>query len=73
VSKLGLASRFIGIGFFIGGAIVGGIFLGIWLDGFFRGGIIVGLFIGLIVAFVGTYRMLVPVLEKDKNGRGRRG
>ena len=72
MSKLGLASRFIGIGFFIGGSITGGIFLGLWLSGFFSGGVVVGLFLGLIVAFVGTYQMLVPILEKDKNSRGNK-
>ncbi len=70
MSKWELAARFIGIGFFIGGSIVLGIFGGLWLDKtlnkhFFW---LIGLLLGIAVAFVGLYRMMLPLLE-DKNKR----
>ncbi len=73
MSKWELAARFIGIGFFIGGSIVLGIFGGLWLDKtlsthFFW---VIGLLLGIVVAFTGLYRMLVPLL--DKNNRKRKG
>jgi len=71
VKRWHLAARLIGVGFFIGGSIVLGLFLGLWLDTKFNSDVIwvAGLFLGIIVAFAGVYRMLIPLLDKDKNRR----
>jgi len=64
------ALRLLGVGFFIGGSILGGVFLGLWLDSRFNTRpilVIVGLFLGLIVAFYGVYEMLLPLLGKRKD------
>jgi F0F1-type ATP synthase assembly protein I len=70
VNKWELAARLTGVGFFIGGSIVLGIFGGLWLDrklntAFFW---LIGLLLGIIVAFWGVYQMLLPLL-KDNNRR----
>jgi ATP synthase protein I len=65
-----LAARFIGIGWFIGLSIVGGILGGLWLDRKFGYSIIfilVGLFLGLVVAAFGTYRMIVPLIKEQED------
>ncbi len=67
-----LAARLVGVGFFIGGSIVLGLFLGLWLDKIFNTNIIwiAGLILGIVVAFVGVYRMLLPLMNNDKNQKG---
>jgi len=72
VNRWAAALRLSGIGFWIGGCIALGVFLGVWLDSKF--GIsplftLLGLFIGLFAAFFGTYRMLLPTLGRGK-GKG---
>ncbi|NOQ43539.1 MAG: hypothetical protein GQ560_03650 [Dehalococcoidia bacterium] len=65
------AFRFTGVGFYIGACIVGGVYLGVWLDKkvdispLFT---LLGLGLGLFLAFYGTYRMLLPAIgnRKDK-------
>ena len=67
-----LAARLIGVGFFIGGSIVLGLFLGLWLDNILNSKFIwvIGLVLGIIVAFTGVYRMLLPLLNQDdRKGR----
>jgi ATP synthase protein I len=64
------AARLIGLGFFVGGCIVGGVLVGLWLDSILKtrpAFLIIGLFIGLIAAFYGVYKMLKPFL----NGKGK--
>ena len=64
------AFRLLGVGFFIGGSILGGVLLGLWLDSRFNTGpilVIVGLFLGLMVAIYGVYEMLLPLLGKRKD------
>jgi len=65
------ALRLIGVGFFIGGSITLGLFVGRWFDD--RQGTslfwIVGLILGIVVAFYGVYRMLLPIMG-DKRERG---
>ena len=66
------AVRLVGVGFFIGGSIVLGVFFGLWLDG--KLGIspimtILGFFAGLIIAGLGVYRMLISLLN-NKRDRG---
>ncbi|MCX5991174.1 MAG: AtpZ/AtpI family protein [Chloroflexi bacterium] len=66
----GLAAKFIGIGWYIGISIVGGILGGLWLDRKFGYSIIftlVGLFLGLVVAAFGTYRMIVPLIKEQED------
>ena len=65
------AFRLVGVGFFIGGSIVLGVIAGRWLDSMLNTGpilVIVGLILGLIVAFYGVYRMLLPFMgsKRDK-------
>jgi len=63
------AVRLVGVGFFIGGSIVLGVFFGIWLDsklGITPAMTILGLFAGLAVAGLGVYRMLLPLLNNKK-------
>ena len=64
------ALRLLGVGFFIGGAIVLGVLGGLWLDD--RLGTrpvltLVGLFIGLAIAFIGVYEMLLPLIRNVGN------
>jgi ATP synthase protein I len=64
------ALKFIGVGWFIGISIVGGVFGGRWLDDKFGTGpilVIVGLILGLVVAFYGVYRMLLPLIRGKQN------
>jgi len=65
-----LAARFIGIGWYIGISIVGGILGGLWLDRKFGYSIIftlVGLFLGLVVAAFGTYKMIMPLIKEQED------
>ena len=66
------AFRFIGVGFFIGVCIAGGVWLGVWLDGKYDREplfTLLGLGLGLFTAFYGTYRMLQETLGRDKNNK----
>ena len=72
IERLAAVLRLVGIGFYIGGCIVLGVLLGVWLDGKFDTApifILVGLAVGLFLAFYGTYRMLLPTLRQDKNDK----
>ncbi len=65
-----LALRLVGVGFFIGGSIVSGTFLGLWLDNKFNTKpilMIAGLFLGIVVAAYGVYQMLLPLLGNNRN------
>ena len=70
MNRWAAALRFMGVGFFIGGSIVLGIFFGLWLDTKFGTHLfwIVGLILGIIVAFWGVYQMLLPLMgnKQDK-------
>lgn len=64
------ALRLIGVGFFIGGSILLGVFAGLWLDSRLNTSpilVIVGLFLGIVIAFYGVYRMLLPLIEKKQD------
>ena len=64
------ALRFIGIGWYIGICIVLGVIGGLWLDSKFNTKpflVIVGLILGIIVAFHGVYRMLLPLIRNKEN------
>jgi len=60
------ALRLVGIGFYIGGSIALGVFIGHWLDGKLDTSLfwIIGLILGVIVAFYGVYHMLLPFMGK---------
>jgi ATP synthase protein I len=71
VNRGAAALRFTGIGFYIGGCIAGGVYLGVWLDDKYQKSplfTLIGLFTGLFLAVYGTYRMLLPFIRSDKDG-----
>jgi len=64
------ALRFIGVGWFVGISILGGVVGGLWLDNKFGTKpilVILGLIFGLIVAFYGVYRMLLPLIRNKRD------
>jgi len=64
------AFRFVGIGWYIALCIGGGIFGGIWLDRHFGSSIIftlAGVFLGLVMAALGTYRMIEPLIREQND------
>lgn len=69
MNKRVAAFRLIGVGFYIGGCIVGGLLVGLWLDSKFNTSpilVIVGLLVGLFLAFYGVYQMLLPLLNNKR-------
>jgi F0F1-type ATP synthase assembly protein I len=64
------AFRLVGVGFFIGGSIALGVFGGQWLDSRLNTHLfwLVGLILGIVIAFLGVYQMLLPLLgnKQDK-------
>ena len=65
-----VALRFIGVGWFIAISILLGVLGGLWLDGKLGTSpimVIVGLILGLVVAFYGVYRMLLPLIRDRRN------
>lgn len=74
--RLVAAFQLLGVGFFIGGSILGGVWGGIWLDERLETSpalTLVGLFLGLLVAGVGVYRMLLPLLRNGSRNGGNEG
>ena len=69
MSKWEAALIFTEVGFFIGGSIVLGVFVGIWLDNKLGTRLfwLVGLILGLVVAFYGVFKMLLPLLDNKRN------
>jgi ATP synthase protein I len=65
-----LALRFIGVGWFIAISILLGVWGGFWLDAKLGTApimVILGLILGLVVAFYGVYRMLLPLMRDRRN------
>ena len=65
MSRWVAALRLTGVGFFIGGSIVLGVVAGLWLDNRLNTSpilVLVGLFLGIAVAFLGVYQMLLPLI-----------
>ncbi|MFC2073015.1 AtpZ/AtpI family protein [Chloroflexota bacterium] len=63
------ALRLIGVGWFIGISILLGVLAGLWLDDRFDTKplfVIVGLILGIIIAFYGVYRMILPNINKKQ-------
>ncbi len=64
------AFRFIGIGWYIAICVGGCIFGGVLLDKHFGTSIIftlAGVFLGLVVAALGTYRMIEPLIKEQND------
>jgi ATP synthase protein I len=69
MTNWGPVVRLIGIGFYIGFCLVGGVAAGLWLDGKFSTQPVItiaGLVLGLILASWGVYQMLLPFLNKKE-------
>lgn len=67
MNKWGVVLRLTGVGFYVGGSIVLGVFVGLWLDSKWNTTpllVIIGLLLGLVVAFYGVWRMLLPFIGK---------
>lgn len=65
------ALRFIGVGWYVGLSILGGVLAGLWLDNKFGTKpvfVILGLVLGIAVAVYGVYKMF-SYLTNDKNKR----
>jgi ATP synthase protein I len=63
------AFRLIGLGWYVGMCIVGGVWTGRWLDARFHTSpllVLAGLFVGLALAFYGVYKMIQPNIDKLK-------
>ncbi len=61
------------MGWYIGGCIILGVLGGVWLDNKLNTKpllVIVGLILGVVVAFYGVYRMILPNINKKRN-KGR--
>jgi hypothetical protein len=70
MDKWVLAARLMGIGWYIGVCVAGGILGGIWVDNKLGTSILftlVGVVLGTAVALYGTYRLISPLM---KEGRG---
>ena len=75
LNRWAAALRLSGIGFWIGGCIAGGLCLGDYLGdkvGLYPLFVLLGLGLGLFVAFLGAYRMLLPVLGRGEGGDDRK-
>jgi hypothetical protein len=62
-SWVGPAAYLLGIGWFFATAIAAGVLLGLWVDsvtGLKPTFTLIGIVLGLLVAFVGGFRMLLP-------------
>ena len=71
MSRWAAALRLVGVGFFIGGSIVLGVLVGLWLDSRLNTEpilVIFGLILGVAVAFYGVYQLLLPLIG---NKRGK--
>ena len=71
MSRWGAALRLVGVGFYIGGCVVLGVFGGHWLDSKLDTSLfwIIGLILGIAVAFYGVYQLLLPLIG-NKRGKG---
>tara|TARA_B110000014_G_C19999188_1_gene517746 strand:- start:345 stop:584 length:240 start_codon:yes stop_codon:yes gene_type:complete len=69
------AFRLLILGWYIAIVLVGGVFLGAWIDekiGLTPVFTLLGLMFGLIVAFVGSYRMAKPLLNRSVDDKKRK-
>jgi F0F1-type ATP synthase assembly protein I len=71
MSRWVAAARLLGVGWFIGICIILGVVGGLWLDNKFITSpvlVIFGLILGVIIAFYGVYRMILPNINKIQHG-----
>lgn len=71
MSRLELALRLLGMGWYVGICIVLGVLGGRWLDDKLHTSpllVIVGLLLGIFAAFYGLYKMILPNLNQKRNG-----
>jgi F0F1-type ATP synthase assembly protein I len=64
------ALRLVGVGWYIGTCIVLGVLGGLWFDDKFNTTpimVIVGLIVGVIIAFYGVYRMILPTINRKQD------
>lgn len=64
------ALRLIGVGWYVAGSILLGVFGGLWLDNKFDTKplfVVAGLILGIIVAGYGVYQMLLPLINNKGN------
>ena len=76
MSRWEAAFRLIGVGWYVGVCIVLGVFGGLWLDDKLNTSpilVIVGLILGIIVAFYGVYRMILPNISKNTGKKQDKG
>jgi len=69
VKRWEAAARLVGLGWYVGICIVLGLLGGLWLDGKFGTKpllTILGLVAGLVLAFYGVYRMILPSIKGDR-------
>ena len=65
-----VALGLIGVGWYVAGAILLGVFAGLWLDDKFNTKpffVVAGLILGIIVAGYSVYKMLLPFITTKEN------
>ncbi|MBI2288513.1 MAG: AtpZ/AtpI family protein [Chloroflexi bacterium] len=70
MSRWVAAMRLVGVGWYVGSCIMLGVFGGRWLDNKLNTKpvmVIAGLLLGIITAFYGVYRMILPNINKKRN------
>ena len=69
MNRWAAALRLVGVGWYIGGSIALGVLAGHWLDTRLDTRLfwLAGLILGIVVAFYGVYRMLLPTISKKRN------
>ncbi len=66
IKRWRIALSLVGIGWYIGLSIIGGMLGGLWLDNTINTKplfVIIGLILGIIVAVYGVYLILVPIIS----------
>ena len=68
--KLAIVLQLVGVGWYVAICIVGGLFVGLWIDG--KLGVlpvftISGILLGTVLAFYGIYKMVLPLLNNDRD------
>lgn len=68
-----VAFRLVGVGWYVGACIFLGVAGGIWLDNKFKSTVFViaGLILGIVIAFYGVYRMILPNFNNKKGNEGK--
>lgn len=68
--SLNLVLQLVGIGWYVGICLVGGVLLGLWVDektGLLPLFTLLGLLLGLVLAFYGMYRMVLPLIQGPRD------